>query len=333
MVPVPVFRAIRMLVRHRRLKKSFLYDMEHYFKHSMNVDNNEENKLISRIILDSHVVEKGLTMPETKIGFGVQRSAILMKNMIRYINCYNAENVQLLHGFSVLKEYFDLHEGESYKLDDEIVGLYDFLLLLKKNKEISYVSREQVSVDSMRYFHDVESSFPAFSSSRSSIRNFSDTDVCHKTLLATLDLARNTPSACNRQSVRVHLYREPNKIKEILKLQGGNRGFGHLANFLIAVTFKSKLFFEQNERNSGYVDGGMYCMNILYSLHAKKIAACILNAAHTPEKDVAMRAIADIPDDEVFVAFIVGGNAPEQMKIARSFRYPLEYVLTKHGCD
>jgi nitroreductase len=330
LLPLSVYNFVRERARYNRLKKSFDYDLNHYFKYSMNLDDNSEGKLISRIILDTHVIEKGLTMPDTKLGFGSVRLNILMDNVSLFVQRYNIHNPQLLHAYSVLVEYFNFHKQEGFDLKATDVVKYENLLALKASKQINVTQRNQIETTSTDYFSKLNGSFKEFSESRSSLRNYDSQLVPIEMLESALDLARNTPSACNRQSVRVHLYTNKDKISKILDIQGGNRGFGHLANFLIAVTFKPKIYFEQNERNSGHVDGGMYCMNILYALHTQKLAACILNAAHAPEKDIKMRQVANVPEDEVFVAFIAGGYAPKTFKIARSFRYPLNHILTKH---
>jgi len=328
--PQFLYSIIRSSIRYIRLSKCYLYDLNHYFKNSMDLDDNSEGKLISRIILDTHVIEKGLTMPETKLGFGKVRLKVLMDNIKFFVINFNTTNPQLLHAFSVLQEYFSFHEKSNFELVPEITADYNELVNLKNEKSFAYSQRNQLEITKDDYFSNLESSFPLFSESRSSIRNYSSENVSNEILNSALNLARNTPSACNRQAVRVHLYRDADSIADILEIQGGNRGFGHLANFLIAITFKPSVYFEQNERNSGFVDGGMYAMNVLYALHSKSLAACILNAAHTPEKDIKMRHAAKLPSDETFVAFIAGGIPPDTFKIARSYRYPLDFILTEH---
>ena len=330
LLPKKLFDYIRKVVRYQRLKKSFIYDLNHYFKYSMNVDENTEKKLISKIILDTHVIEKGLTMPESKIGFGQIRLSELMKNTSRYIQTYNIENPQILHGLSVTEEYFTFHFPHKNSLDDKLFKQYSNLIELQKLKKISIQKRYQITTTKDEYFQHHKSGFYPFSSSRSSIRNFSDTHVSDELIYSAIDLARNTPSACNRQSVRIHLYKEKQQIADILKVQGGNRGFGHLAKFLIVITYEPSVYFEQNERNSGLVDGGLFAMNLLYSLHANKIAACILNAAHDKQKDLQMRNVTKIPASESFVVSIAGGIPPTEFKIAQSHRYSLSFFLTKH---
>ena len=119
---------------------------------------------------------------------------------------------------------------------------------------------------------------------------------------------------------RIHELRvAKEEIIKILDKQGGNRGFGHLASNLLITTFEPSVYFEESERVSGFVDGGMYCMNILYSLHSNGIAACILNTAHNETKDLEIRKVTNIPKSECFVAMIACGVPPANFKIAKSF--------------
>lgn len=293
----------------------------------MSVLDLDEKKLISQIIMDTHVIEKGITMPITKIGFGVSRLKELTNNIKFYIEKYDLEEPQLQHGISVVKEYLLIHKDYKFKVDK-----LPSIECIKKFIEGMDVQESDncLLISAAEYFKESNSSFFDFSNSRSSLRSYSDIAVDENIIVDIIDHCRNTPSACNRQSVRIHLYTGSEDIKKILKIQGGNRGFGHLAKFLIAITFEPSKYFETNERNLGYVDGGMYAMNILYALHAKKLAACILNASHCQIKDVKMREVSKTPPSENFVAFIVGGFPNENIKIAKSHRYELKSIMKNH---
>jgi len=294
------------------------------------MDNNTKNKLVSKIILDTHVIEKGLTMPEFRLGFGQIRLVVLLKNVECYILRYDNKHHQILHALSVINEYFDVHDKGNYSVSTELLNAKNVFFGKKEINTVNFKERHQINITKSEYFDAIDKPFFQFSASRSSIRNFSREPVELVEIKQALDLCRNTPSACNRQSVRVHLFKDKDAIERILEVQGGNRGFGHLANFLIVVTYEPSMYFEESERNSGIVDGGMYCMNILYALHAKEMTACILNAAHSAEKDLAMRKVARIPESEVFVAMIAGGKAADEFKVATSYRYPLEKILEVH---
>ncbi len=292
----------------------------------MSLDNNSKDKLISKIIMDTHVIEKGLSMPERHLGFAIPRLVVLLENIIFYIERYGISDCHINHGYSVVQEYIELHEKNDVAVDKSVLSLFSRFDSLMPDNNIKANNTEDITKQG--YFSKINAPFFEFSDSRSSVRNFSDEQVDHDLMLSVLDHCRNAPSACNRQAVRVHLYEKPLDIQKILDLQGGSRGFSHLAKFLIVVTFESSKYFEQQERNLGYVDGGMYAMNLLYTLHAKELGACILNASHDPAKDRKMHRVTNVPDSEVFVAMIAGGKVAESLNIAQSYRYPLSNSLT-----
>ncbi|RKD91996.1 nitroreductase family protein [Mangrovibacterium diazotrophicum] len=302
------------------LKKSYEYDYTKYVLHSNSIGNGTADKLIGDIIKEYHVIEKGLTMPDTRLGFGQPKLINLINNCIKYINLYGNADEQVAHAIQVILEYEDFHRKENYIL------LAETIQALSKIKESAQGMNacSQREVSKAAYFSHIEDPFPEFSESRSSIRNYSQEEVPIKEIEDVLILAKNTPSACNRQTWRTYVYTNKNRINKILEVQGGNRGFGHLANKLIVITSELGVFSNTAERYQAYVDGGMYAMNLLYSLHSHKIAACILNCSNPRDKDIKMREVCNIKDSEVFIAMITCGYPPEEFKIAISKRYTIE---------
>lgn len=124
------------------------------------------------------------------------------------------------------------------------------------------------------------------------------------------------------------MFTDKEKISEILTLQGGNRGFGHLADKLIVLTQEQGISHGVYERHQIYVDGGMFAMNLLYALHYKKIVACSLNCNFSMMKERKMRKICNVDSSEMFVMMISCGIAPDNFKIASSKRIPLSNLLT-----
>src|SRR5690606_31318797 len=61
---------------------------------------------------------------------------------------------------------------------------------------------------------------------RRSVRQFSDHPVSRELIIEAIRLARLCPSVCNRQTVKVYVYTNPDKRAEVLSFQDGNAGFG-----------------------------------------------------------------------------------------------------------
>jgi nitroreductase len=221
-------------------------------------------------------------------------------------------------------EYKYFHQKAVFELD------YD--LLNKINEfEIRYkdvIPSQQKIISKECYFNEVDKDFESFSNSRRSMRNYSGTDVDAELIKQAITLARNAPSVCNRQSVRVHVYSNKETVQNLLRVQAGNRGFGHLANKVIVVTAELGAMHGLYERNQAFVDGGMWAMNLLYALHYYKIVACPLNCSNSLEKDKLLRKYGKIAKSETFIMLISIGYAADTFKIASSPRKSVDEIAT-----
>src|SRR5690554_4399284 len=99
-------------------------DMSLFLKYSSILsESNNQSKLIARISMAYHGIEKGLTMPNRRLGFGkegVLRVVSLCESYVK--NKYDIKNNQFLHALGVLYEYRDLHHNEDFILDESIIN-------------------------------------------------------------------------------------------------------------------------------------------------------------------------------------------------------------------
>lgn len=302
----------------------YRYDLTRFLQHSALGGAKNRQQLLGKIIERYHSIEKGLTMPEGRMGFGVQQMLKLITDCIRYIQLYGNQDEQLKHAVGVIFEYEEHHKTNVFEIDNDIQNLILELKLLTENVSAC----KQVEISREEYFQHMNSPFPVFAKSRASVRNYSSEDVSLEALVQAIEIAQSAPSACNRQTSRVYIYTKKEEVDQILKIQGGNRGFGHLANKVIVITAELGVFGFLSERNQAFVDGGIFAMNILYALHFKEIGACILNCSIDPYKDKSLRSICKVKESESFVAMISCGLLPEKIKLASSKRHPVNSILT-----
>ncbi|MEJ5961326.1 nitroreductase family protein [Pedobacter immunditicola] len=310
----------------------YLNDLRRFYKHSSIAGyHTEDNKLLGKIIERYHSIEKGLTMPDLRLGFGKQQLIELIKDCICFVNTFGQDNEQLVHAVGVVLEYESVHNNHEYKLDDDLL---EYIRILRDSITTHISIEEQKIVARDSYFKHSDDPFNLFSNSRKSIRNWCEEEVNVDTLIQAVSLAQNAPSACNRQTSRAYIYEDKEQINALLKVQGGNRGFGHLANKLIIITADLGVFGFLSERNQCFVDGGIFAMNLLYSLHHNKIAACILNCATSIENDLKIRTLSgNIKDSQVVIAMIACGIPPDSFSVTISKRYPINQVCVVSGCD
>ena len=123
-------------------------------------------------------------------------------------------------------------------------------------------------------------------------------------------LAQTAPSACNRQSTHVFACLNTEKIAMIKHRHGGLSGFANL-NALLVVTGNLRLYQNEYERNTVFVDGGIFLMNLLYSLDAHNIASCPIIWGAEPDNDHFLYNLLGIPESHEIISLIAIGNFPE----------------------
>lgn len=172
----------------------------------------------------------------------------------------------------------------------------------------------------------------SFFDSRHSVRDF---DVSRVPTQAEIDeaveLARNTPSVCNRQGYRAHIFRDRELIEQMLGLQGGATGFSGSIPVLVVVTARRALFVGPLERNQRWVDGGLYAMTLVWALHAVGLATCMLNWAMAARTSEQLRKVAGIPTEEDIVVLIAIGHAAPGARVARSEKRSAEDLALFHS--
>jgi nitroreductase len=323
-LPPVAMQRLNKLSARRQLLKNFYKDYQRYLEFSATEHIDKPVKIVGRIVWDYHSIEKGLTMPEFRPGFGQPKLRELIDKCVNYIRQFGDNEPQVRNGAGVAFEYLKKHREIGFDLDKSLVAKIEGLQALMANVEAT----QQIQTTRTAYFAKADASFAEFSESRKSIRNFTDENISEASMLAAIDLAKNAPSACNRQTARTYLIQDKDKIANILSVQNGNRGFGHLSNKLIVVTAELGVFKDSMERNQAFIDGGIFAQNLLYALHANKIGACILNCSHNHDRDKMMARACQSKPSEVFIAIIVCGQPPDNFSIAASHRNALSYYNT-----
>jgi nitroreductase len=176
-----------------------------------------------------------------------------------------------------------------------------------------------------------------FYKTRHSIRQFGPEHVGIELVRRAVAMAQRTPSACNRQPVRLYVISESRQKEQLLSVQKeqllavqkGSRGFGHQASHVLVVTSDLGCFNGAGERNQCWVDGGMFAMSLVYALHSMGLGTCCLAWQPTRERDRAARSIVGIREAEVIIMLIAVGSLPEELRVAKSQRKSLDEVLVE----
>ena len=290
--------------------------------HYSSTFSDDKDAAMAALMVVSHVLEKGITMPNRRLGFGYERVRDILTRCKGLINKYGYESIELQSALADLKQYYDVHKEANFELPvdikKEIEELLQYLRLTGDN--CWNTTKEE-------YFKRT-SNFAEFAASRHSVRWFSDEPVDEEKLMAAIKLAQTAPSACNRQATRLKIISSPEGKKLCCELQNGNRGFGDKADKWLLITSDLKAW-AHNYPHAPYVDGGIYAMNLLYALHYYGIVACTLNAHLTIEQRTKIQEFVGYPESEVPVVFIVIGNPADKFMVPKSRRLNIDDIIQK----
>lgn len=306
-----------------RLAWLYINDFREYVSYSSTFIPPEKNKemLEARIIAHYHIIEKGLSLRDTRIGFGNEIIHTLLDLLESYIREFQCDNSFIYDcAVSALLKYVEFNEANMYPVED----IHRRLSKLTYN----HCASGTISLSKAELLERAGGDFETFCYSRHSVRNFDDKEVSKEDLMKAIELAQTAPSVCNRQTSRVYVISSKSAVKEVLQLQGGSRGFEDFVDKVIVITSNLHAFQGNQERNQSFIDGGLYAMNLLYGLHYVGIGACPLIWCSAKECDRCMRRLLGIPKNERIIMLIATGTIPDTLVVAESKRFPVQSVCT-----
>jgi len=303
------------LIKNRYLYFLYKYDRDRFADYSgMNNENSEV--LASKMRLIIHSLEKGFCITDKKRDFGKEKIMTLI---------------------DLYEQYKDINE----KKDQQIIIMVEDMLskyvdYQKDKMDISFIPKEYIrkcnnlsgsfTLDADIY--KKRGDFNSVAKSRHSVRAFEDGSINRDLISDAVRLAQTSPSACNRQSTRIHYCDDKSIIKKITKMHGGFNGFDNIAGVFV-VAGELSLYMNEYERNTVFVDGGIFVMNLLYSLQYYGIASCPIIWGMEPSNDSMLYNMLHIKESEEIISLIAVGKFPDKgAEVACSCKRELDDVLS-----
>jgi nitroreductase len=331
----PYVRGKLRRIERRRLAECYRYDIERFWKNSPGAHLTfatpdevgiSETQLASMMAINYHAIEKGLSHPNPRPGFGRAKVRNLCEQVEQFLNRFGCKDIVSV-SVNALSAYADHASGE----DNLDPSLKNWIQSIKRkhaclqevgNNATLGVTRAGIHASGKRDLTE-------FFASRYSIRNFSKKPVAKEDVENAVVMAAKSPSVCNRQSAKCYLIEGPENLSSVLALQNGNRGFGHTADKVLIVTSDTQCFPAFEERNQCWIDGGLFAMSLVYALHSIGLGTCCLNWSATNENDIALKRLTGIPENEAIIMMIAIGHIPDHLKVARSARKAVQELLLK----
>jgi nitroreductase len=276
------------------------------------------------LTMEYHRIEKALCLPSPRFGFGIDVIDRLMDLTDIYTKKFG-EDVVVYSAINAVKAYSEFHIDNTDTIARELNDKIS-LFLTSTKCNLNLVSHVEKMKSDVLGYSTIE--YSEFCKSRHSIRDYSPDPVPVDLILAAVVDAQTTPSVCNRQASRVIAVRDPVLVDQVLKLQNGNRGFGDYVTNLFVVYYDLSSFVSVGERNQGWIDSGMFSMNLVLALHSRGLGTCCLNWSVDSTRDRELVRLLKLPESSRIVMLISCGNLKETFRVAGSAKLPLNEVLT-----
>ncbi|MCJ8349714.1 nitroreductase family protein [Moritella sp.] len=307
----------------------YLYDISQDYKAMhWTVANAKRSIISSELLFQYHKLEKGLVMPGPKRLFGLAPARATMVLISKWQRTEVVDEKDSIYrgAIGTLQSYYD--RIVDYKLDANNVitnELETFLTTYSCERSAYNTPCEitQLDVDEINYSEQ----FSLLMNARRSVRAFSAEPVASELLENVVRISQLSPSACNRQPVKVTIVSDPVLKQKLLSHQNGNVGFGHLAPHIAVILTDASCFFGATERHEPYVDGGLFSMSFILALKSHNISSCCLNWCVKPKADKAAHKLLALDPSLRIIMLIAIGYAPDETLVPRSPRRDLDDVL------
>lgn len=276
----------------------------------------KSEKLRTHIDIKVHALEKGMSIGNGRVGFGKQKAFEVIADLSLYLKM-GGDKVFANECCGIIKKYIEYNEISGADMAD-VRDVYDMFSKEYSIQPAYYGGIYELNHEELR--KQQLAAFDIFSQCRYSCRDFGDEPISFKDLENALKLCERTPTACNRQSQRVHVYLNKNEKDKLCKMQGGCKGF--YDNFQGAILICADITgYSSAETNLPFVDGGLYAMNLLYALNFYDIAAIPLTMGRRANELQHILKVMGIAKNEMPVLLIGIGSYKDRWKVAQSHRY------------
>lgn len=287
----------------KQISREFETDNARFAQHSTPKDSlyltvSSSDEVQTQLDRDIHRVEKGLALRNPKRPFGVD----LLKRL------------EFLRGKS----------NESSNIDVAVVDRA--ITDLQNWNELGEISDSSAPIYEK---YELPSNFDLqkFFWHRKSVRVFRNTKIERSLIETAVDLARNSPSVCNRQSWKVYAIDDEELLAKVLPLQNGNESFRSEIPVAMVITSDLHKFSGAGERNQVWIDGGLFAMSLAWALHGLGLGSCMLNWSVLNSQSDKLRNLLKISDNEEIIMMMATGYPDENIRYAKSEKKSVSEIL------
>lgn len=330
---VNVISILKKNIYHFRLVHYYFNDTKDYLKYSFGTTRKLSfDHLRAMITLHYHSIEKGLSNYKIRVLFGQKALKNLFYVMDTYIKeGYPSDDERFTSAINALSAYVDYHKKNEKKVAEVEKKLKEYKMYVSQegHEREDYEVTEAKLILKDEILDSTSGSFEQLAKKRVSVRDYSDVPVELQKIEKAIEIAKYTPSVCNRQPWQVYVLRDEDKIENVLGTQKGlNPMRRKKVKSLLIVTTDLQYFANDKERNEPYIDGGLFSMSLVYALQSQGLASCCLNASLSLKDFNSIKKVTNIKKSEKIIMFITVGNYLEEVRVPLSSRDDTEKFIS-----
>ena len=322
------FRSTEGKKKFTFIEKEFLYDKNFYMLNKMYASkDNKGNGNGYNIIFNTHSLEKGLSHFKLR-PFGKNKIRIIIGLLKKQLSFENYERLfSFINGINSLREYKKVYEEHKWIDNPEYKEVSEFLAKYEKiteQKTGAYImTKEELKND-----YDID--YYKFIKSRHSTRNYKNIPLQIEDIKKAVNMAKYTPSACNRQYIKVHYYPKGKMRQNVIDYSVGKGGFYLEGVNTFIITFDVNGLISAGERNQGYFNAGLFSTNFINAFHSLGIGTCFIQFCNSVEKEEKLKKLNEIPSNERIAVILYAGYYDDKSIFCVSPRKNFEEYFTLH---
>jgi nitroreductase len=253
-----------------------------------------------------HRLEKGLTIPNRRQVFAEDYVEGVLQN---FIDCVltTAESEQhwpaeYRWAFDILTEYFETVPAtdRTREAHNQYLGEWAKIRRLLNVRSDTSAAVNAAPIDErLTQFYE-----------RRSCRSFEGRPVPEELIRRVLIAAQQSPTACNKQPYRVYFSNEQQAASRMLELAPGARTMKQNVHNVLAVVGDYGAYEKFKDRNTLFVDSGIFAMAIMLAFRQYGIESCPINWQ-------------DVCDQHRKIGLRLGLKSSERVVLLIAFGYPL----------
>ena len=309
-------------------EREYLYDINFYMSYKMFASlDNKGNGLGYSIIFNTHTLEKGLSHFDLR-PFGEKKIETIIDLLKKQQKFKNYERLfSFINGINSLREYKKAYEENKWTYRKEYKKVSEFLKEYKNIKEQrtgAYIlTKEELK-------NDYNIDYSKFIKSRHSTRNYKNMPLKMEDIKSAIDIAKYSPSACNRQYIKVHYYPKGKMRQNVIDYSIGKGGLYLEGVNTFIITFDANGLSGDGERNQGYFNAGLFATNFVNVLHSLGIGTCFIQFSNSVEAEEKLKNLNKIPSNERITVILFAGYYDEKSIFCVSPRKDFEEYFTVH---